>query len=94
MKYKDYLKSDKYQKYRRLSKKEFKVQCPNDTQVLTKEIVEDGKSKNGAWNLAQFRLFGFTNFPKKGWKDMIIGQEWPKEIISQFLYLKNKHLNK
>ncbi len=39
-----------------------------------------------------WRLFGFKNFPKAGWQDMIIGQEWPKETITQFLYLKNKHL--
>jgi len=78
--------------YRQLSRSVFKIVNPEIVEVLTSEIIERGKSRHGAWNLAQFRLFGFDNFPKKGWKQMIIGQEWPRETISQFLYLKNRHL--
>lgn len=78
--------------YNCLSRKPFKISHPEIVQVLTKKIIDTGKSKSGAWNLAQLRLFGFTNFPKKGWQSMLIGQEWPREIISQFLFLKNKHL--
>lgn len=78
--------------YNCLSRKPFKINHPEITQVLTKKIIDAGKSKRGCWNLAQFRLFGFENFPKKNWQFMVIGQEWPKEVITQFLFLKNKHL--
>lgn len=60
--------------------------------LLTKETLEDGKSRKGGWSLKQFKLFGFDTFPKKGWKGIIIGQEWPDEITIQFLALKDKHL--
>lgn len=60
--------------------------------LLTKEILEDGKSRNGGWSLKQFKLFGFDTLPKKGWKDIICGQDWPDEVVSQFLVLKDKHL--
>lgn len=81
----------KIKEYKRLSNKKFQVLHPETTQVLTEEILDSGKSIQGAWNLAQLRLFGFNNFTK-GWKWMIIGSEWPSETIAQFLFLKNNHL--
>lgn len=62
--------------------------------LLTNEILNEGKSCNGGWSLSQFRLFGFDTFPKKDWKDIVCSQEWPKETIDQFLYLKDKHLKR
>ncbi len=75
-------------------RKPFVVEYPEITQLLTVEIMIKGRSWNGGYSLNQLRLFGFNNFPKKGWQDMIIGQEWAKEIVNQFLFLKNKHLKR
>ncbi len=62
--------------------------------ILTKEIFEQGKSSNGSWSGKQLALFGVTIKLNKGWKNTIIGREWPKEIINQFINLKDKHLKK
>ena len=62
--------------------------------ILTKKIFEKGTSSNGAWSGKQLALFGVTITNNKGWKKTIIGQEWPKEIINQFINLKDKHLKK
>jgi len=75
----------------RRTRKLFVVKHPEITQILTDEIINRGMSKNGGWSLKQLRLFGFTKFTK-GWKWMVVGQEFPRELIIQFLYLKNKHL--
>ncbi len=72
--------------------KSFKVKYPEVTQLVTETIINMGMSRNGGWSLRQFKLFGFDTFPKKGWKEMIISQEWPREIVVQFLALKNVHM--
>ena len=66
---------------------------------LTKEIINDGKSKNGGWSSLQFACFGINvNSSPKGWKkhlEQLIknGEVWlPKEQVLLFLKLKNKHL--
>jgi len=69
----------------------FIPQYPEIKQLITKDIIEQGKSRNGGWNLKQLQLFGFDNF-RKNWQKMVIGQEWPREIITQFIKLKNAHL--
>jgi len=83
---------DAYLKTKSEPKKIFKVEHPEIVEVLTEKHLIRGLSKMGGYSLAQLRLFGFDNFPKKGWQKMVIGQEWPKETVSQFINLKNKHL--
>ncbi len=61
--------------------------------LLTNEMIEQGRSRNGGWSLDQFRLLGFDSFPQKGWKKVLIGKEIEPEIIKQFIELKDKHLN-
>lgn len=64
-----------------------------DHVVLTNEILEKGKSKNGAWSIEQMENFGISKL-KKGWKYEIIGKEFSIGAIQRFLYLKDKHLEK
>jgi hypothetical protein len=64
-----------------------------DTIILTEEILEKGKSRNGAWSAAQVKLFGISEF-RKGWKKNIVGHSFPSAIIQRFLNLKDKHLEK
>ncbi len=60
--------------------------------IVTKEIFDLGKSSNGSWSGKQLALFGVTISFNKGWKRTIIGHHWPRETISQFINLKDKHL--
>lgn len=62
--------------------------------ILTEEKFEEGISINGSFSSKQLILLGLN--PKKmgkGWKKIIIGKNYPDEIIEQFISLKNKHLN-
>lgn len=59
--------------------------------ILTKEIFEQGKSKQGGWSMAQLACFGIERL-KKGWQKRLIGQEFSEEAIKNFLELKDKHI--
>jgi len=84
---------DKYIKYVSIKdKEEFTVKHPEITRVVTREILERGRSYNNGYGIEQLRLFGFNNFPRRGWQDMVISQEWPVEIIDRFINLKNRHI--
>lgn len=62
---------------------------------ITDEILAQGKSRFGGWNGSQFRLLGLRiNKLKPGWKNQLIGQEFPDSTIHQFLALKDSHLAK
>gem|GEM_PF-6261725 len=61
--------------------------------ILTEEILDKGKSRNGAWSKAQLKLFGIIEM-KKGWKKKIVGLPFSSHIIHRFLNLKDKHLEK
>jgi hypothetical protein len=61
--------------------------------ILTEEILQKGKSKNGAWSSAQLRLLGITEI-RKGWKLKILGQQFSQQSIQEFIDLKDKHLEK
>ncbi len=65
----------------------------SDSIILTDEILEKGKSKNGAWSMDQLNQLGVFEL-KKGWKKRIIGQNFKQESIKKFLDLKDKHLDK
>ena len=59
---------------------------------LTREILEQGKSKNGSWSHEQLRII--TGRPNgnnrlKGWIDLCIGRNISQENIDKFLSLKD-----
>lgn len=59
---------------------------------LTYELLDAGKSKNGAWSRQQLQVLGVKWPRKKGWMRRIVGQEYDAEVIDLFLKLKDKHL--
>lgn len=59
---------------------------------ITKEIFEQGKSKNGGWSGKQIRTLGIETEFNKGWKNTIWDMEFTEEQIKTFLELKDKHL--
>jgi 5-methylcytosine-specific restriction endonuclease McrA len=59
--------------------------------ILTVDILNEGKSRNGFWSNKQLYALGIREI-KKGWKKLIIGKEVPDECIRNFLELKDKHL--
>ena len=60
--------------------------------VLTHKLFELGMSKNGAWSDRQLKLLGVEMPKKKGWKNKIIGNTYPTNVIEQFIYIKDVHL--
>ena len=67
--------------------------------IVTKQLLEQGRSLNGAWNLAQLKALlpeGEFNrsyaWPAKGWKYRLIGSKVTQEQVNEFLRLKNRHL--
>ena len=60
--------------------------------LLTEKILEDGKSKFGAWNQIQMQTLGLSWPLQHGWKRKVIGKDLPEAAISRFLALKNAHL--
>jgi hypothetical protein len=66
-----------------------------ETIKLTQEILDQGLSDNYGWSNKQLRLlcdYYGLNIKVKGWKREILGQPFPKEIIDEFLALRNVHL--
>ena len=68
--------------------------------IVTKDILEKGKSLKGAWNLAQLKVllpkWEFERnyaWPAKGWKSRLIGSKVSQQQIDEFLRLKDRHLS-
>lgn len=59
---------------------------------MTKEILEQGKSINGGWNLRQVEALGFSGWEFR-WKKKSIGKDLPEDSINRFLELKDAHTN-
>ena len=59
--------------------------------IITRDILESGKSSNNGWNKKQLDVFGERD-QKKGWFNRIIGKEVTQEQIDLFLSLKDYHL--
>ena len=59
--------------------------------ILTKEILEQGLSRNGGYSLEQLKLLGIYEFCK-GWKKGVIGKPFKSEILNKFISLKDYHL--
>ncbi len=60
--------------------------------ILTKTIFEEGTSPNGSWSDKQLKCFGIGKDKQKGWKNGIIGKDFPKEVIERYVALKDAHL--
>ena len=62
--------------------------------ILTREIIEQGKSERGGWSSDQFFCLGISKNDKtKGWIKRLVGQDFSEENIKQFLILKKIILN-
>lgn len=65
---------------------------------ITKEILEQGKSRRGGWSNIQIAALGVKSVKtkrfNKGWKRKLIGVDVPEENIKKFLEMKNAHLKK
>lgn len=60
--------------------------------ILTKEILEQGKSVNGSWSAKQLKCFNVLYPFPKGWEYDIVGKDFPVLAIEKFLSLTNAHL--
>lgn len=61
--------------------------------IFTQDILEKGKSSNGAWSARQLRLLGLDfNALETGWAKRLIGTDIPQSVIEAFLSLKDAHL--
>lgn len=61
--------------------------------TVTKQLLEQGMSLNGAWNMAQLKALGVKTIQhNKGWKYRLIGSKVTQEQVNEFLRLKNRHL--
>jgi hypothetical protein len=59
--------------------------------ILTEEILEQGKSRNGSWSTEQIRVLGETM--TRGWRYRLLNRDISEERIQQFLDLKDFHLD-
>jgi len=59
--------------------------------IITKEILDAGRSSRGLWSMEQIKTLGVTSFSVSLPKT-VIGKEFPEEIVQEFLALKDKHL--
>lgn len=69
--------------------------------VLTPDILDEGKSCNGSWSWKQLKALGLG--PEwfradrtliSGWRQYLMGLDVPRENITKFIALKNRHLYK
>lgn len=61
--------------------------------ILTEEIFNKGKSIRGGWSNKQLALLDV--FPPfiKGWKNTIIGKDFPIDVLAEYVDLKDDHLS-
>ena len=67
------------------------MESNSESIVITSETLEKGLSKNGGYSLKQLNLFGVKKF-SKGWKKDLIGRSFPRDLVNQFIDLKDRHL--
>ena len=61
--------------------------------TVTKELLEQGLSRNGCLNGAQAKVLGVKKiFHNKGWKSRLIGIQITEQQKKEFLSLTNTHL--
>jgi hypothetical protein len=67
------------------------VESNSESIIITSETLEKGLSKNGGYSLKQLNLFGVKKF-SKGWEKDLIGRSFSRELVNQFIDLKDRHL--
>ena len=60
--------------------------------ILTKEILDAGKSSLGGYTNKQLALIGLKLQLPAGWKREVIGKEFTEEALKEFITLKDAHL--
>jgi hypothetical protein len=60
--------------------------------VLTNEILDQGKSRNGGYSSKQLEIFGIEKF-YKGWKKGLVGKSVHMSLVDDFINLKDAHLS-
>lgn len=75
------------------------IYCWEDMVTVTQDLLEQGISLRGAWNIAQLKaLLPAKEFkrryawPAKGWKHRLIGSKVTQKQVDEFLALKDRHL--
>jgi hypothetical protein len=61
-------------------------------QILSKELFDKGKSRNGSWSRKQFEALGVPYPLESGWYRRLIGREFDVDALDRFLNLKDAHL--
>lgn len=61
---------------------------------ITKEILMDYRTKNGAWTKSQLDVLGVKWPPKKGWHDEVIGLKLTDDEFQKFIDGKNVFVKK
>ena len=60
--------------------------------LLTKELIEKGKSTRGGWSQAQLSCLGVAMPLQSGWMNTLDGKEILDESYERFLSLKDAHV--
>ncbi|MBE3036966.1 MAG: hypothetical protein IMZ70_07810 [Candidatus Atribacteria bacterium] len=65
--------------------------------IVTKELIDEGLSINGALNGAQVKVLMpneklYCGFPRSGWRKRLLGTKVTQSQVDEFLRLKNRHL--
>ena len=70
---------------------------PNTPMTITRHHFSVAQTKRGGFRREQFELLGIKFPPTAGWKEQVIGAEYPDEIVKQFVAMgdggKSKRLN-
>lgn len=57
---------------------------------LTRKMIDDGKSDNGAWSAKQLAILGVPWPPLRGWPERIIGTEISESDYQTFLDIRKR----
>ena len=57
---------------------------------LTKQFLQDHRTKSGAWTREQLRIIDVNWPPVKGWQSRIAGKELTGAQVAEFILAKDK----
>jgi hypothetical protein len=61
--------------------------------ILTKEDLAEARSSLGGYSFKQYTLIGVPVAPTpSGWRRLVLGVDYPPEVIAEFIALKDAHL--
>lgn len=52
--------------------------------IMTDEMLDDAKTAGGAWTRAQLSVIGVEWPPRRGWRQWVVGKDYPEETIARF----------